>query len=884
MASYVSKEAGAFWRSLVIKGTLGTAVTQWERKVERRLHMSNHSKQNKRWSLHRLFLLGLVGLWGIFSSLHAHAKPTDEGVWVRLSIVGAKIWPVKATGECWDPCGWGKISLPERGLHPYAHYMRHVGFRQMTTGWKAPDVRVTLRIGKHKIVTSVAKDATQPMWNTTTLLQVRPTDRFQVLVEDVDAWGSELIGRVEEDRIPREIFDGGQLILRKVMQVESIAFRIVRLTVEKKEIQIAKKDPIPAPSERTSSMLMAITKPPPSIPTQPNPTAPIVPVVPSQPVPPAPKPSAKAAKHSETAVYASGTKQRDPSRVAKNLVPSGLVKDPVDSRLAKKPVERGVASAPQAAVPTKTKTSLQKAESSAKKTERIEEMRPAPQSKRLFRISMIRAHIWPVKASQQCWDCWGKVKELPPRGLQEFTPYYTQPSFRAVASGAGAPDPWAEIKMGAHTWKTDVRPDTLQPVWKKPEFVRLGKNDPIEIKLFDKDAFSSEEIGVYRGRGLPAAIWEQGGLWTIPTFGQVERVFVRVERLKQFESTLPITQKPFAIPPSVQFVRVTVVKARLWPLNEKGDCWDGCPGAGTPNLPPRGLQDTSIYAQNQDFKKFSEGRRAPDPRVKIQLGDYDMFITPTLNDTVNPEWNASHVFRIRGNESLTVTVTDDDETVAHEFLGTYRSTRELIQRWSEDPVGRFSTAHLPRVFVEGGRLILRSFGQVEMLELKIEPLQQVVNDPRCEGVYRVRIAEVDVMETRANGKPWHTGIGSMKLPSPFLTVWLGNQKIETPVAHHRTKAIYQSHRLVPIRQDTTFTLEVSDFSVGLNLSVDQSVRVPFLPIRVGIGMRRDPDVQQIGQTAHLSVCELIQGAKQGKVRIPAFGRVKSVLMFFDKVR
>ncbi|MCK6511046.1 hypothetical protein L6R29_13875 [Myxococcota bacterium] len=833
--------------------------------------MSNHSKQNKI----GLFLLGLFGFLGISVPLPVGAKPIEEeGVWVRLSIVGAKIWPVKATGECWDACGWGKISLPERGFHPYAHYLRHTGFRQMTTGWKAPDVRVILRIGPHQIVTPVVKNTTQPTWEVTKLLRVKPTDRFEVQVEDVDAWGSDRIGRVEEERLPREILEGGRLILRKVMQVESIEFKIVRLNVEKKESKIARSPSVmPMAALKLAEPSGAVVYARGTEPNSPSTSAQDK----NKPNSPSVAPVPRTLAHELTAKK---TAQETPKQTTKQT-PKEIAKQTPKETAQKTDVSKITAS------PKATDTKAEKSETKkavAEKTARTEEMRPVAQPKRLFRISMIRAQIWPVKVSQQCWDCWGKVKELPPRGLREFTPYYTQPSFREVASGAGAPDPWAEIKMGGHAWKTDVRQDTLQPVWKKPEFVRLGKDDRIEIRLLDKDAFSSEEIGVYRGHGLPAAVWEDGGVWEIPTFGQVERVFVHMERLKQFEANLPITQKPFAIPPSVQFVRVTVVKARLWPLNEKGDCWDGCPGAGTPSLPPRGLQDISIYTQNEDFKRLSEGRRAPDPRVKIQLGDYDVFITPTLNNTVHPEWNASHVFRIRGNEPLTVTVTDDDETVAHDFLGTYRSTRELIQRWAEDPIGRFSTPHLPRVFVEGGRLILRSFGQVEMLELKIEPLQQVVSDPRCEGVYRVRIAEVDVTETRADGKPWHTGIGSMKLPSPFLTVWLGSQKLETPVAHHRLKAIYQSHRLIPIRQDTTFTLEVSDFSVGLNLSVDQSVRVPFLPIRVGIGMRRDPDVQQIGQTAHLSVCELIQGAKQGKVRIPAFGRVKSVLMFFDKVR
>ena len=823
----------------------------------------------KRW-----FWLSFFALFGVFggsSSVEAkppaEAKPQEGQRWIRLTIVDAKIWPVRSDGSCWDPCGWGQIKLPPRALVPYAEYLRDPDFAKMTTGQKAPDVFIRLKIGQHLLQTPVQNNTTQPRWMTKHLLPIRPTDRFHLAVLDKDTWGSEVIGQLEEARLPQAFFQGGTLRLQKLMQAEEITFHIEQIADPHPPKQAAK-------AQDTSSLLSTVEAAPSSQPVEKRQAKGKKEAMPIK------KDAAESEARKKKIIEQKTTKKDKKKK--DTLLKNGVEKNAVAKSATEKNavVKSATEKKKTGEEETKKKAVVKKGEGEKKTVEIKPPLPPA----RLFRVTEIKAHIWPVKASQQCWDCWGKTTELPPRGLREFTPYYTQPAFRQIATGGGAPDPWAELAFGEQRWKTSVLPDTLQPIWKEPQYVRVRQGDPISIRLWDKDPLSSEEIGSFRSTRLPDTLWERGGIWEIPAFGQVERVFLHLERLPIYETKLPITEKPLPIPPSIQFVRITVVRAEIWPTNAAEGCWDSCPMKGKVVLPPRGLKDQSVYEKDANYKALSTGRSAPDPRVKIQIGKHDMYITPTLDNTIRPIWNASNVFRIRGNEPVTISVYDDDETIAHDFFRTYRSTRELIARWAEEEIGRYYSPYLPEVFLRGGTLILRSFGQVDLLELKIEPLEQVVQDARCDGVYRVRVAEVNVKETRADGKPWHAGYGSMVLPSPFVTVWLGNQKLETPVAHNRLQAIYQSARLIPIQQDTTFTIEVSDFSVGLNLSLDRQISIPFLPLRVGLGMRRDPDVQQMGQTARLSACELIKEAKQGRVMLPAFGQVSSVLLFFDRVR
>lgn len=206
-----------------------------------------------------------------------------------------------------------------------------------------------------------------------------------------------------------------------------------------------------------------------------------------------------------------------------------------------------------------------------------------------------------------------------------------------------------------------------------------------------------------------------------------------------------------------------------------------------------------------------------------------------------------------------------------------------MAKWSRDKIGEVTLKRLPTQAFKGGKLIIRSFGQVEYLELKFEPIKKVKQSPGCEGVYRIRVAELAVAGTRADGSSWHKGYKQLKNPSPYVKLSFGTHSLETPVAYKRLNAIYQSSKLFPIRKTTPLVIEVKDYSVGFRFSIDKQYKIPFLPIRIGLGMKNEPGFQEIGQQAYLSICPLLKRARYGRVKIKPFGRVRSLLLFFDKM-
>lgn len=503
----------------------------------------------------------------------------------------------------------------------------------------------------------------------------------------------------------------------------------------------------------------------------------------------------------------------------------------------------------------------------------------------IFRLTIKQANLWPIKKTKRCWDlCVFKRTKLPPRGMPNYKSYYTNGTFRKMATGYGAPDPWVQIKSKSKVWKTKILKNILQPKWNASFLIRLKKGDPISLTVYDQDLYFKEKMGQVNLKSLPGNWWD-GGKWTLRSFGQVESLEIELKPLNTTKKKTVVQYvEANELPEStMQFVRVTVVKAKLWPLTKHKGCWDPCTSGYRKPFPTRGLSNYKYYLKDSNFQEMTQGTRSPDPRVRVQIGNYDLYVTPTIQNSTEPTWNASHLFRLRGNEPITISVTDDDETIAHDLLRTYRTTRELMGRWSADTIGTIKLPHLPKQALKGGTVVLRSFGQVEMLELKFEPVQRTVTEEGCEGVYRVRIAELEVEKTRFDGKPWHAGIGRLGNPSPFIKLNFGGYLLETPVAYKQLKIVYQSSRLIPIRKTTPLSLIVKDFSVGVRFSLDKQYKIPFLPIRVGLGMKREPSAQEIGQNAFLTLCPLLKKAKNGKVRIPPFGRVKSLLLFFDKI-
>jgi hypothetical protein len=758
-----------------------------------------------------------------FAKADSPATDANRKIWIRLTIEKATVWPVKADGSCWDPCGWSRPTLPQRQLKPYAWYLKKPAFKKMVNGWKAPDVQVQISFGKTSYKTKVATDTTQPRWPVSKILSIDPRSSWRVKVVDKDSWNEEVIGAYSHRALPLAFREGGSFTLRKIGQVESIHFRIERLSPRR--AKMAKS----AEARKSPSVPKSMSKQ--TVPRRPTPR-PVRRQVAFKKKPPVRNRQAPAAP-------------RKPAIVTPRATP----KPPVAKKVA---VSKTQPSQPN--------------------------VRPL-----FYRVTLLRADIWPVKPSGHCWDwCWSRAKKMPPRGLHSYQSYYLQPTFKSLAKGRWAPEPWVSFAVGNKSWRTRSLPNTTQPSWKKSFLLNGSRTGPVVIRVMDKDTFGSELIGEWKRTAFPAS-WKKGGVFTLEMFGQVERLKIRVQPVFPRSPGTRVLKAAHTIPPGVRFVKVTVVKARIWPLRKDKSCWDTCARWSVPSLPPRGLRPFDSYMKHQGFKSLAAGHVAPDPRVKIQIGKYDKYITPTKANTLTPIWNATHIFRIRGNAPMTITVSDDDQNVAHDILRTYRSTRELMDRWSEQVIGQVKTDRLPIQMVTGGRVILRDFGQVEYLELKVEPVQVSKQDTTCEGVYRVRIAELGVNQKRADGRPWHAGVGRMSYPSPYITLWLGSQKLETPVAYKRFESVYQTSRIVPIRKQTTVSIDVRDFSVGFRLSFDKQIKVPFLPVRVGIGMKNEPSSQAIGQTAFFSACTLIKRAKHGMVQLKPFGQVSKVVLFFDKL-
>ena len=801
--------------------------------------------------------------------------------WVRYTLLDGTVWPVTVKGNCWDSC-WSTGKLPARLFFPYKHYLKNPNFKALTTGLAAPDIQVEFRIGKQLLKTKVLDNTTQPKWNLTRLWRVQTSSSWSVKVYDVDTFSRQLIGELKGTRLPTSWLKSGIITLRKFGQVESVRIKVFSLFPLKGTLPVAKapaRTRVAPPRKATPRKVPALAK------QQPR-KAPIatakVPVVAPQKRRAAPRkaPVARQAPKADTVVTQKPVTARAPSkRAAGNTAPQArqaIPKAPVVRTaktaaprirplVAARPPPARAAIKPQPAVRSKAGKADQS--KSATKTAK----RPPARRKKpgiLVLMTLESANISMLRKNGECWDTCidkGEQKTLRQRWLNQLAP----------------PDTRLRLRIGKQRWETKTLSNTTKPVWKQSWIVEVDPDDPVVLTVFEDDVLQSEKVGVYRAAALPRT-FQTGGLWVLKNFGQVKEVRIRLKRLKR--QAAPVATPTVNKLQDVQFVRVTLRRARVWPVDAKGQCWDTCPTTSTLKMPPRGLSSFKLYNKDQNFSSMNTGTLRPDPKVRIQLGNYDIFVSPTRNDTLQPVWNASYLFRLRGNEPLTLTVFDDDDNIAHDALRTYRPTRRFInQWWKSQIIGQYKSKRLPAVFLKGGRWILRSFGQVEMLELEVKPVQMIRKTPGCDGVYRVRVAELEIQPTRANGKPWHPGVGLLRNPSPYGKLWLGTQKLETTVAYKSLKAVYQNSRLVPIRKSTSLVLEVRDYSTGVGLSLDRKYKVPFLPLHFRLDMKKEASTNRIGQTAFLSVCKLLKKSKNGSIRLPAFGRVKSALLFFDKV-
>lgn len=293
----------------------------------------------------------------------------------------------------------------------------------------------------------------------------------------------------------------------------------------------------------------------------------------------------------------------------------------------------------------------------------------------------------------------------------------------------------------------------------------------------------------------------------------------------------------------VTFLKITIKNVNVWPTKPDGKCWDPCMMKKY-QLPARGAKDFQSYFEDKNFKEACEGSKAPDPLVEMEIGQYEKFTTDKINNSCNPTFNISHVFRVSANDPFTVAVYDNDGG------GGVQVKRDLI--------GKYTAPSVPAELLKGGRLVLKSFGQVEEIVLESE----VVKRPAltaCEGVYRVRVVEAEVKEKRENGKNWDSGLfgkSKLVLPDVYVSLKVGSEEVKTQISQDTTSAkFYGAEKTIAIKPGTSVSLTVFDSDYPAKDEV-------------------------IGQTAAPDVCKLISG--DGLYTFGSFGQVVKVVVIFEK--
>lgn len=294
---------------------------------------------------------------------------------------------------------------------------------------------------------------------------------------------------------------------------------------------------------------------------------------------------------------------------------------------------------------------------------------------------------------------------------------------------------------------------------------------------------------------------------------------------------------------NVTFLKITIKNVNVWPVKPDGKCWDPCLMKKY-QLPARGDKDFQKYFEDKNFKEICEGSKAPDPLVELEIGQYERFTTDKINNSCAPVFNISHVFRVSANDPFTVSVFDNDGA------GGVQVKRELI--------GKYTAPSVPAELLKGGRLVLKSFGQIEEIVLESEVITRPASTT-CEGVYRVRVVEAEVKEKRENGKNWDSGFlgkGKFVLPDIYVSLKIGTEEVKTQTAQDTTSTkFYGAEKTIAIKPGTALSLTVFDSDYP----------------------RKD---EAIGQTAAPDVCKLI--TPEGFHTFGPFGQVVKVVVIFEK--
>lgn len=303
----------------------------------------------------------------------------------------------------------------------------------------------------------------------------------------------------------------------------------------------------------------------------------------------------------------------------------------------------------------------------------------------------------------------------------------------------------------------------------------------------------------------------------------------------------------------VKYLKITVKSANLWPARVSGKCWDPCFGKKFQH-PARGNKNFAKYFENANFRNACTGSKAPDGLVEIEIGKYEKFTTDKKNNTCTPKFNVGKVFRVGAKDTFTVSVYDNDGAAG------FQAKRDLMGKWT--------SATIPKELANGGTMTIRSFGQVEELVLQAEVVQKpkVAAGGTCDGVYKVRVVEVEVHATKANGKSWDRGFGSSKKPDIMVILQIGSESI--PPKDQLNKLVKKF--IARNKLQATIT----NLHATMAIKKGQAVKLKVL----------DADLfnrkETIGETAESDVCKIINAS--GKHVFTNFGRVKKVVVLFSK--
>lgn len=141
----------------------------------------------------------------------------------RVVVSGARLLPVKTSGNCWDICQ----SKTARKLVKLAKQLRSVNsfaakgvtskFAAVTRkggsllkGARMPDPFVRVRFAKGQTLkTHAVKNTISPMWGTSEQVSLKPYDKISIQIWDKDLRSHDLIGEMPARRIPARYFKRG---------------------------------------------------------------------------------------------------------------------------------------------------------------------------------------------------------------------------------------------------------------------------------------------------------------------------------------------------------------------------------------------------------------------------------------------------------------------------------------------------------------------------------------------------------------------------------------------------------------------------------------------------------------------------------------------------